>query len=71
MEYVTITIPGALEALHGRRTLRLEPRFTEWLVEAAVHRLPEAPRDRYREEWLAHLEQKPGQIFHLLPEQGL
>jgi hypothetical protein len=38
------------------------PSFAAWLIEHAVRRLPEHARDRYREEWLAHLDEHPGKL---------
>lgn len=43
------------------------PRVSRWLIERAVHRLPERIRDRYREEWKAHADELPSllsKVFH-------
>lgn len=41
-------------------------RTAERLVNRAVDRLPASSRDRYREEWLAHVEDQPGKLAKLL-----
>ena len=46
------------------------PRQIEWLVEAAVRRLPIAERDRYWSEWWGHIEQLPGDISKLATAAG-
>jgi hypothetical protein len=45
------------------------PRLARWLLERAVARLPAEERDRYREEWEAHLLECPtklDQVRHAL-----
>ena len=38
------------------------PTIARKLVDRAVARLPERKRERYREEWYAHLNECPGKI---------
>lgn len=42
-----------------------QPKLTGMIIESATRRLPEELRDRYREEWLADIEQYPGCITKL------
>lgn len=46
------------------------PSIAAWLIEHAVRRLPEHERDRYREEWLAHLDEYPGKLSHVWHSLG-
>lgn len=39
------------------------PTATSWLVDRAVRRLPADKQERFREEWLAHLADVPGQVW--------
>ena len=39
------------------------PKATDRLVERAVRRLPEDKQERFREEWAAHLEDTPGEVW--------
>lgn len=41
------------------------PQLARWLINAATARLPERHRERYREEWLAHLAEYPGKLRQL------
>ncbi|MFB0490207.1 hypothetical protein ABIE45_002793 [Methylobacterium sp. OAE515] len=41
------------------------PRLTSALLAKVVRRLPEHMRDRYSEEWTAHLEEYPGKLSQL------
>lgn len=41
------------------------PSFARWLIDRAVMQLPDDQRDRYREEWLAHLDELPGSLGKL------
>lgn len=38
------------------------PKVVTWLIEHAVQRLPENKRERFREEWAAHLGDTPGEV---------
>ena len=38
------------------------PKVVIWLIEHAVHRLPESKRERFHEEWAAHLGDTPGEV---------
>ena len=38
------------------------PRLNYWLVSIAVRRLPDEKRERYAEEWAAHIEEMPGNV---------
>lgn len=49
--------------------IQLLHRLATWLVERAVAKLPMSARDRYREEWLAHLEESGtilSKLYHAL-----
>ena len=41
------------------------PSFARWLIDRAVMQLPDDQRDRYREEWVAHLNELPGSLAKL------
>lgn len=45
-------------------------KFSKWLVEQATKRLLSPERERYREEWLADLEEQPGIFSKLLHAIG-
>lgn len=47
-----------------------QPRFVRSLLNAAVRRLRPASRERYREEWAAHLQEVPGDISQLMVAFG-
>lgn len=46
------------------------PRVTDRLIERALLRLPEDKRERYREEWSAHVSDTPGEIGKWLVALG-
>ena len=46
------------------------PSLAVWLVERAASQLPEPKRNRYREEWLAHLDECPGKLGKLYHALG-
>lgn len=43
-----------------------QPRFAKWLVELAVSQLIPSERDRYREEWNAHLQDIPNSVVKVV-----
>ena len=47
---------GVAGSLLASELYAWSPRLVRWLVARAVARLPDAERDRYREEWSAHVE---------------
>jgi hypothetical protein len=59
---------GAARALCSRLTGELsahvEP-MARWIIGRAVERLPTDDRDRFREEWFAHLDETPGTLRKL------
>lgn len=80
MEYLVFIVIGALVLLGSAigsiagNMLASElydraPLFAVSLIEHAVKRLPEHEQERYREEWLAHLNEhhgKLGKVWHAL-----
>jgi hypothetical protein len=46
------------------RVTHAEP-LARWIIEKAVKRLPAGDCDRFREEWLAHLDETPGTLRKL------
>jgi hypothetical protein len=44
--------------------------FSCWLIKRAVSRLPEHQRERYREEWIAHIGELSGQLGKILHAAG-
>ncbi len=46
------------------------PTLTSWVAQRAVNRLPVEQRDRFREEWEAHLDETTGDVSRLLEACG-
>lgn len=75
---IAFTLSGVLLALLGAvatgilkdEAVAWLPRLTQKLLNIAVERLPENPRERYREEWSAHINEMPGNISKLLVSCG-
>lgn len=66
MANVTALVFAIAVGLATAEILAYAPRISRWLVNRAVRKLPEADRDRYREEWLAHADELPGHLTKLL-----
>ena len=65
MDFLIAIIEGIVGDLIANEIVAHKRAIAGWLVENAVQRLPESERDRYREEWLAHLDEVPGLIGQL------
>ncbi|MEZ5787874.1 MAG: hypothetical protein R3D62_15685 [Xanthobacteraceae bacterium] len=69
MEYLICRCPWRDRELIATELYDRAPSLARWLIACAVGRLPDYERDRYREEWLAHLNECPGklgQLWHAL-----
>lgn len=63
---VVITIVlGVVVGLITAEIIANGQRIAKWLIAGAVPRIPEHDRERFREEWLAHLDELPGFIGKL------
>jgi hypothetical protein len=66
--YLIDILVGVVSAIvTGELRAHVKP-FARWIIERAVRRLSLADRERFREEWLAHLEETPGilrKIWHV------
>ncbi len=65
MEYVIALFLGALGSLLAAELYANAARLSSFLISKAALRLPEAKRDRYREEWHAHLDDCAGNLGKL------
>jgi hypothetical protein len=45
-------------------------RLARWIIGTAVNRLPASERERFREEWLAHLEETSGSLARIWHSVG-
>lgn len=70
MELLTAIIGGIFVSLIAAEIIANVPRISKWLIQGAVLRLPDHTRDRYREEWLAHLDEIPGTFGKLRHASG-
>jgi two-component sensor histidine kinase len=61
---IDILIGMAGRILTGELGAHVEP-MARWIIEKAVQRLPAENRKRFREEWLAHLEEVPSAVRKL------
>jgi two-component sensor histidine kinase len=59
---ILIGVVGRL--LTGELSAHVEP-MAQWIIAKAVKRLPAESRERFREEWLAHLEEVPSGVRKL------
>ena len=69
MEYLTTIlffVAGIIGNLIASEAYDWLQRIAEWLIKRAVARLPVDEQDRYREDWLSHLEVYPGKFSKLL-----
>jgi hypothetical protein len=60
MEYVIGLLLGILGSLIAAEIFACGPVIARSLIGLAVRRLPEEDRNRFREEWLSHLQEMPG-----------
>lgn len=70
MEYVIGLFFGIVGSLVAAEVYCWAPNIARRCVERAVLRLPESERDRFREEWLAHLGECPGSLGKLWHSMG-
>src|SRR5258708_6757665 len=61
---IDILIGAASRIVTGELSAHVEP-FARWVIGKAPDRLPADDRERFREEWLAHLEEVPGAVRKL------
>ena len=61
---ITILL-GVIGSLLAAEIWANAPRLGRWFIERAVIKLPASKRDHYHEEWLSHLEERPGAIGKL------
>jgi hypothetical protein len=61
---IDILIAVATRIVTGELSAHAEP-MARWIIGRAVERLPTDDRDRFREEWLAHLDETPGTLRKL------
>ena len=65
MDFLIAIIKGIIGGLLVNELVANKRTISAWLIERAVQRLPESDRDRFREEWLAHLDEEPGLLGQL------
>lgn len=66
---VDILIGAASRIVIGELSAHLEP-LALWIINKAVERIPSCERERFREEWVAHLNETPGSLRKLLHALG-
>jgi hypothetical protein len=66
---IDILIGAASRIVMGELSAHVEP-FAHWLVGKAADRLPPDYRERFLEEWLAHLDEVPGSVRKLWHAAG-
>jgi hypothetical protein len=64
-----ILIGAASRIVMGELSSHLEP-MARWIIDKAVECLPACQRERFREEWMAHLDETPGLFRKLLHAIG-
>jgi hypothetical protein len=62
MDVVIVIILGAVASLIASEAYANAPKWASRLIQKAVLRLPDHARARYHEEWLAHMEECPGNL---------
>jgi hypothetical protein len=70
----TTVVGLLLAAFAGQLTSEFRdwtPRWTEWLIDRAVRKLPIDEQDRFAEEWREFVSDTPGQISKLVRAFGL
>jgi|SRR5271156_3208240 len=65
MEYLIAILLGTIGSFIAAEIYVTAPKLALRLIDKAVLRLPEHERDRYREEWCAHLNDCPGSLGKL------
>lgn len=71
MEYVVAILLGAIGSLIAAEFYANAPRLTRWIIEDGLLFLPEQNRERYREEWLAHIEECSGHLLKIWHALGM
>jgi hypothetical protein len=66
---IDIAAGAASRIIAGEIGAHIEP-FARWNIIKAAERLPVESRDRFREEWLAHLDETPGTLRKLWHAAG-
>lgn len=66
MELIFAIVGAVLLHLISSEAYEHAPRLARLLLRLAVKRMPESLRDRYREEWFAHLEDCPGHLSKIM-----
>jgi hypothetical protein len=61
---IDIPIGAASRMVTGELSAHVEP-MARWIIGKAVQRFPANDRNRFREEWLAHLDETPGTLRKL------
>jgi hypothetical protein len=61
---IDILIGTGSRVVAGELSAHVKP-FARWVINKGVDRLPVEVRDRFREEWLAHLDETPGMLRKL------
>jgi hypothetical protein len=65
MGYLIDILIGVISGIvTGELSAHVEP-MARWIIGKAVERLPADDRDRFREEWVAHLDEIPGTVRKL------
>ena len=67
---VLAAVTSAIARLAGDELKAWNPRVTSLLVRLAVSRLPRQDRQRYSEEWRAHINDVPGELWKLCAAIG-
>lgn len=70
MDAVITILLGAVGSLIAAELYEIAPRLARWLVLRAASRLRPGERDRWYEEWLADLDEWPGNITKLARSVG-
>jgi hypothetical protein len=66
---IDILIGTASRIVTGELSAHVEP-FARWVINKGAERLPVEVRDRFREEWLAHMDETPGALRKLWHAMG-
>jgi hypothetical protein len=66
---IDILIGAASRMVAGELSAHVEP-MARWIIGKAVQRFPADDRNRFREEWLAHLDETPGTLRKLWHANG-
>jgi DNA-binding CsgD family transcriptional regulator len=70
MEYVIGLFFGIVGSLVAAELYCWAPHIARKFIEQAVQRLPESEKERFQEEWLAHLDECPGSLAKLWHSLG-